>query len=132
MRYLLDTNVLSDVVRNPQGNAAGRIREVGDNRVCTSLIVAAELWYGVAKKGSPRLTAQLGAILDAIEVLPLESPVEQVYGYLRARLERQGQPIGGNDLLIAAQSIALGFTLVTDNEREFSRIPELARENWLR
>lgn len=129
---MLDTNVLSDVVRNPQGNAAGRIREVGDNRVCTSLIVAAELWYGVAKKGSPRLTAQLGAILDAIEVLPLESPVEQVYGYLRARLERQGQPIGGNDLLIAAQSIALGFTLVTDNEREFSRIPELARENWLR
>ncbi len=116
---MLDTNVLSDVVRNPQGNAAGRI-------------VAAELWYGVAKKGSPRLTAQLGAILDAIDVLALESPVEQVYADLRARLERQGQPIGGNDLLIAAQSIALGFTLVTDNERELSRIPELARENWLR
>jgi tRNA(fMet)-specific endonuclease VapC len=132
MRYLLDTNVVSDLVRNPQGLAARRVAEVGDRAVCTSVIVAAELWYGAAKRASQRLTTQLEAILEAIEILPIESPVERVYGRLRADLEKKGQPIGGNDLLIAAQSIALGLTLVTHSEREFSRIAELLRENWVR
>ncbi len=84
------------------------------------------------KRGSQRLTTQLEAILAVMNVLPIESPVEHVYGSIRGRLERAGSPIGGNDLLIAAQSIALGLTLVTDNEREFSRIAELSRENWIR
>jgi len=132
VRYLLDTNVLSDLVRNPQGPSARRLAEVGDKFVCTSVIVAAELWYGAAKRNSQRLTAQLEAILAAIEIVAIESPVERVYGRLRARLERDGQPIGGNDLLIAAQSISLGLTLVTDDEREFSRIVELPCENWVR
>jgi tRNA(fMet)-specific endonuclease VapC len=87
---------------------------------------------GAAKKASPRLAAQLEAILNALEILPLEAPADIVYGELRARLERTGQPIGGNDLLIAAQAVALGCTVVTDNESEFARISELARENWLR
>ncbi len=100
--------------------------------MCTSIIVASELWYGAVKRGSQRLTTQLEAILAAINVLPIESPVERVYGSIRQRLERAGSPIGGNDLLIAAQAIALGFTLVTDNEREFSRIAGLPRENWVR
>ena len=132
MRYLLDTNVVSDLVRNPQGLAARRIAEVGERAVCTSIIVAAELWYGAAKRASHRLTTQLEAILQAIEILPIESPAERVYGRLRADLEKKGQPVGGNDLLIAAQSMSLGMTLVTDNEREFSRITELLCENWVR
>ena len=131
MRYLLDTNILSDVIRNPQGRAARQIMEVGDRAVCTSIVVAAELWYGAVKRNSDRLTAQVDAVLGAIEILAIESPVERVYGELRARLERAGHQIGGNDLLIAAQSISLGFTLVTDNEREFSRIVELPCANWL-
>jgi tRNA(fMet)-specific endonuclease VapC len=132
MRYLLDTNIVSDLVRNPQGRIAQHIRKIGEGQVCTSIIVAAELRYGAAKKQSARLTAQLQAVLGAIEVLPLEAPADTTYGALRARLERAGRPIGANDLLIAAQALALGYTIVTDNEREFAQIKDLPRENWLR
>ena len=132
MRYLLDTNIVSDLVRNPQGSIAQHIRKIGEAQVCTSIIVAAELRYGAAKKQSTRLTAQLQAVLGAIEVLPLEAPADTTYGVLRARLEKAGRPIGANDLLIAAQTLALGYTIVTDNEKEFAQIKDLPRENWLR
>lgn len=132
MRYLLDTNIVSDLVRNPQGRIAERIRQVGETQVCTSIIVSSELRYGAAKKGSLRLSTQLEAVLDVLEVLSFEAPADAAYGALRARLEQAGRPIGGNDLLIAAQAIALGYTVVTDNERELSRIEELPQENWLR
>jgi tRNA(fMet)-specific endonuclease VapC len=132
MRYLLDTNIVSDLIRDPQGRVTRRIREVGEAQVCTSVIVAAELRYGAAKKGSPRLAAQLEAVLGALDVLPFEAPADAVYGRLRARLEQAGKPIGGNDLLIAAQAVALGYAIVTDNERAFARIDDLPRENWLR
>ena len=132
MRYLLDTNVVSDLVRNPQGRVAQRIRTVGEAEVCTSIIVAAELRYGAAKSGSPRLAAQLDAVLGALDVVPFEAPADVVYGRLRARLEQAGRPIGGNDLIIAAQAVALSCAIVTDNMREFARIDELSCENWLR
>lgn len=132
MPYLLDTNIVSDLVRNPQGRVAERIRKVGEAQVCTSIIVAAELRYGAARKQSPRLTAQLEAVLRALEVLPFQAPMDSAYGALRARLETTGQLIGGNDLLIAAQALTLGYVLVTDNEKEFARVKELRRENWVR
>jgi tRNA(fMet)-specific endonuclease VapC len=132
MRYLLDTNVVSDLVRNPQGRVTQHIRSVGEALVCTSIIVAAELRYGATKRGSPRLTAQLEAVLGGLDVLPFEAPADAAYGLIRCRLERAGRPIGGNDLLIAAQAMALGCTVVTDNEGEFSRIEGLSNENWLR
>lgn len=132
MRYLLDTNIVSDLVRNPQGGVAQHIRKVGEAQVCTSIIVAAELRYGAAKKQSPRLTAQLHAVLGALEILPLQEPADVAYGELRARLEKAGRPIGANDLLIAAQALTLGCILVTDNEKEFARVKDLRRENWLR
>lgn len=132
MRYLLDTNVISDLVRNPQGRVAERIRKVGEAQVCTSIIVAAELRCGAAKKGSSRLTSQLEAVLAALEVLPFEAPADVHYGSLRFLLERAGKPIGANDLLIAAHALAFGHTIVTDNEREFARVRGLRLENWLR
>ena len=132
MRYLLDTNIVSDVVRNPHGRVTQRIRKVGEAQVCTSIIVAAELHYGSAKKGSPRLAAQLDAVLGVLEILPFDAPADRIYGALRARLEQSGKLIGANDLLIAAQAIALGHVLVTDNEREFARVDDLRYENWLR
>ena len=131
-RYLLDTNILSDLVRNPGGRIAEKIREAGEINVCTSVIVAAELRYGATKKGSPKLRNQVNAVLGALEVLPLESPADQEYGNLRVRLEREGLPIGGNDMLIGAQALALGYTLVTANADEFSRIRKLHSINWLR
>ncbi len=94
--------------------------------------MAAELWFGAIRRNSAKLTAQVQLVLSTIEIVPLESPVEQVYGNLRTRLEGMGRPIGGNDLLIAAHSLALDLTLVTDNEREFDRIADLRQENWMR
>ena len=131
MRYLLDTNIVSDLIRNPQGRVAEQIRKVGEAQVCTSIIVAAELRYGAAKKGSPRLTAQLEAVLGGLDVLPFEAPADAAYGQIRAKLEQAGTPIGGNDLLIAAQAVTLGCTIVTGNGREFARIGGLRSENWL-
>ena len=132
MRYLLDTNIVSDLVRNPHGNVAQHIRKVGEAHVCTSIIVAAELRYGATKKGSPRLSAQLEAVLGALEVLPFEVPADAACGLLRTRLEKAGRPIGANDLLIASQALTLGCTIVTDNEKEFAHVGDLRRENWLR
>lgn len=132
MRFLLDTNIVSDLVRHPQGRAAERVRGVGEANIWTSIIVAAELRYGAAKKGSPRLQAQLEAVLGALDILPFEAPADATYALIRAQLERAGKPIGANDLLIAAQAVALGCTMVTDNEAEFARIEGLSRENWLR
>ncbi|CAN5876595.1 type II toxin-antitoxin system VapC family toxin [soil metagenome] len=132
MRHLLDTHILSDLVRNPQGRIAARIAEVGEDAVCTSVIVAAELRFGAAKKGSERLTAQLEAILSALEILPFEAPADRTYGEVRARLEAAGTPIGGNDMLIAAHAISLGHIVVTDNEREFGQVAGLQVVNWLR
>ncbi len=120
--YLLDTNVVSDLVRNPQGTVAQRIRKVGETKVCTSIIVASELRYGAEKKGSQRLTTQLEVVLGALQVLPFDSPADVTYGRVRAQLERVGKPIGGNDLLIAAHALTLGYTLVSDNTREFAQV----------
>ena len=132
MRYLLDTNTVSDLVRKPQGKVAEQVLKVGETKVCTSIVVAAELRYGAKKKQSPRLSAQLEAVLGALEILPLEKPADVSYGSIRAQLERAGKPIGANDLLIAAQALTLGYTVVTDNEKEFSRVKHLRLENWLR
>ena len=131
-QFLLDTNIVSDLVRRPQGRVAAKIAEIGEQQVATSVIVAAELRYGAAKKGSPRLAAQLEAVLGALDVIAWEPPADAAYGDLRAALEKSGRLIGPNDLLIAAQSLALGMVLVTDNVGEFERVDGLKVENWLR
>lgn len=132
MRFLLDTNILSDLIRHPRGKICGRIALIGEAQVCTSIVVAAELRYGAIKKNSFRLTEQVEAVLAAFDVIAVEAPVDAVYGEIRRALEQTGSPIGANDLLIAAHAVTLGHTLVTDNEREFIRIQELQVENWLR
>jgi tRNA(fMet)-specific endonuclease VapC len=130
-RYLLDTNILSDLIRHPQGLVANRITTVGEDAVCTGIVVAAELRFGAEKSGSPRLADRVDLILSALDILPLESPADRHYGKIRQQLTRQGIPIGPNDLLIAAQALALDLTVVTANVREFSRVPGLRVENWL-
>jgi tRNA(fMet)-specific endonuclease VapC len=130
--YLLDTNILSDLVRNPKGRIRDEIARVGAKSVATSIVVAAELRYGATKRNSPRLSAQVKTILASIDILPLEPPADEIYGFIRADLERRGVSMGQYDLLIAAQALASNLTLVTDNEREFSRVAGLGVENWLR
>ena len=127
---MLDTNIVSALIRNPAGRAAERIRPVAAD-VSVSIIVAAELRYGAAKKGSPRLSRRVEEILSELPILPFEVPCEREYGSLRAMLEAAGQPIGSNDLLIAAHALTLGLTLVTANVGEFQRVPRLVVENWL-
>ncbi|WGV27463.1 type II toxin-antitoxin system VapC family toxin [Halotia branconii] len=130
-QYLLDTNVLSNLVRHPQGLVFQRIATVGEDSVCTSIIVACELKFGAAKSGFSRLVHQLERILAILPVLPLESPVDQHYAAIRAHLEQAGTPIGPNDLIIAAHTLALDLILVTANTREFERVPALSLDNWL-
>jgi tRNA(fMet)-specific endonuclease VapC len=132
MRFLLDTNTLSNLIREPQGRIADRIKIVGEESICTSIVVAAELRYGAAKKTSPRLTEQVEAVLGVMEILPLELPADEIYGSIRTQLEFAGTPIGGNDLIIAAHAISLDLTLVSDNERKFARIAGLRIVNWLK
>lgn len=130
-RYLLDTNILSDLVRHPQGIVAKKIALEGEKSICTSIVVAGELRFGAIKRGSERLTGQLEAILSAIEILPLEEPADRHYGELRTYLEKRGAMIGPNDMLIAAHALALDYVVITANVREFSRVPGLRVENWL-
>lgn len=131
-RYSLDTNILADLIRNPAGVVAQHLARVGEARVAVSIVVACELRFGAARSGSPRLARRVEEILAAVETLSLEPPVDKAYAAARRALEAKGTPIGPNDLLIAAQAKALGMTVVTDNLREFRRVPGLEVVNWLR
>jgi tRNA(fMet)-specific endonuclease VapC len=130
MAWLLDTNVISAVARNPRGAEGRRLRQMGHGDALTSIVVIGELRFGLEKNPSEAVERQLQSILRGITILPLEEPVEQHYGSIRAALERLGTPIGANDYWIAAHALALGCTLVTANEREFRRVPGLRVENW--
>jgi tRNA(fMet)-specific endonuclease VapC len=130
-RYLLDTNVLSALVKRPASGLAERIAQMDREDFCTSIIVACELRYGAGKKGSAALTERVEQVLARLDVIPLDSGVDRCYAEVRVALERIGQPIGHNDLLIAAHALALGVVLVTANVSELSRVPGLTVENWL-
>lgn len=129
--YMLDTNIISDLIRNPQGKAAKRIAKVGDGNIGTSIIVAAELRYGCAKSGSKRLLKAVEDILSEINVLPFDAPADATYGAIRSELEAAGSLIGSNDLLIAAHACAIGARIVTANVDEFKRVQGLKVENWI-
>lgn len=128
--YLLDTNVISRLMKEPAGASATRLSQIGDERVCTSVVVACELRFGAALRGSARLSAVVERVLDAVPVLALEPPSDEHYASIRNDLQGRGIPIGPNDLLIAAQARSLGLTVVTENESEFRRVSQLAVENW--
>lgn len=129
--YMLDTNIVSDLVRNPQGAVMRHIVRVGPEAVCVSIITAAELRYGCARKGSAKLLANVEAILGSVQILAFDVPADAEYGGIRAELEAAGRPIGPNDLLIAAHACSLGAVLVTANTGEFARVRGIQLENWL-
>lgn len=131
LRYLLDTNIVSDMARHPNGSVARRVMLIGVGCIGISIVVACEIRFGLVKCPQPRLTRHIEQLLEHFSLLNLEPPVEEHYADIRNTLERAGTPIGPNDLLIAAHARALGLTLVTDNMREFSHVPGLQVENWL-
>ncbi|MBB3964755.1 type II toxin-antitoxin system VapC family toxin [Rhizobium metallidurans] len=132
MIYLLDTNTLSDLSSNPQGRVKQNIERCGMENVVTSVIVAGEVEFGLEWKQSKKLRGNMDAILRSIRVMPLEEAVWRRYGWLRADLKKKGTPIGPNDLWIASHALTLDAVMVTANVREFSRVPGLKVENWLR
>ena len=129
--FMLDTNILSALIKNPAGPASAHLATLDNDAFCTSMIVACELRYGVNKKASPMLTAKVEKLLAGLTVLPLEGSVDVEYARIRCHLEQHGQLIRHNDLFIAAHALSCGAILVTDNTREFSRVPGLRVENWL-
>jgi tRNA(fMet)-specific endonuclease VapC len=130
--YSLDTNIIFELLRSPNGPLAQKLARVGDTNVAVSIIVAGELRFGAIRRANATLSSQIDGFLEAVDVMPLDVPADRIYGELRTVLERAGTPVGANDLLIAAQALAGNMTVVTDNEREFSRVPGLKIENWLR
>lgn len=129
--WMLDTNTLSDLIRNPQGPLVQRLSATEPDAVCTSIVVACELRFGARRKGSAALTQRVEQLLGTLAVLPLDEPADQHYADIRTALERAGTPIGGHDLFIAAHARSRGLTLVTHNLREFERVPGLQVEDWL-
>jgi tRNA(fMet)-specific endonuclease VapC len=107
------------------------LKSILPETACTSIIVSAEIRFGLCKGALEKLKIQTEKVLDVLDILPLEKPVDEYYGKIRTLLNQAGQPIGGNDLLIAAHALALNLTLVSANVREFSRVPSLRVENWL-
>ncbi|MGO4335661.1 type II toxin-antitoxin system VapC family toxin [Labrys sp. KB_33_2] len=128
---MLDTNIVSDLIRHPDGKAARHIAGIGDHGLAVSIITACELRFGAVKRGSGRLQERVEAILQRLTILAFDVPADGKYADIRAALERAGTPIGPNDLLIAAHASAAGIPLVTANIDEFARIPHLVLENWL-
>jgi tRNA(fMet)-specific endonuclease VapC len=131
LRDLLDTNILSALIRHPSGPVAKMMSRRGFGTVCTSIVVAAELRFGACKRQSPTLSTKVEDLLAALPVMALDEGVDRSDAQIRFALERAGTPIGPNDLLIAAQAMVLGLVLVTDNGEEFGRIAGLNVENWL-
>lgn len=131
LKVMLDTNVVSDLIRNPRGRVAANIEQVGSRNICVSVLTAAELRYGALKRGSERLSAGIEGALLRIAILSFEPSADAVYARIRDTLTKAGTPIGPMDYLIAAHALSLDLTLVTANVREFSRVPGLRVENWL-
>jgi tRNA(fMet)-specific endonuclease VapC len=133
LRYLLDTNVCVDYLSGRFPSVVRRIQQARPEDLATSSLVAAELRYGAEKSRQPaRNHARLDLLLAEVAVLDFDLQAASAYGALRARLEARGRPIGAHDMLVAAQAIAAGLVLVTDNVREFARVKGLVVENWRR
>ena len=130
MKYLLDTNICIYVINDRSKGIVERFRKHRLGDIGVSTITAAELAYGVAKSDSERNRGALERFLLPLEVVEFDHAAALKYGSVRADLERRGRPIGPLDMLIAAHALALGATLVTNNQREFGRVPGLTVENW--
>lgn len=133
IRHLLDTNICIELIRGRSSDALlARLRRHKLGRVGISAITLAELQYGVARSSAPdRNKVALAQFLAPLVIAPFDDRAAAAYGRLRAGLQERGLPIGPLDTLIAAHALSLGVALVTSNEREFRRVPDLRVENWL-
>ncbi len=132
MQYLLDTNICIYIIKRRPPEVLQRFLVYDPGDIGISTITMAELSYGVQKSQRPRQNqAALEQFLLPLEIVDFDAAAAQRYGQIRAHLEQLGLPIGSLDFLIAAQALSLGIVLVTNNAKEFMRVPELRVENWI-
>ena len=130
--YLIDTNICIYLIMNRNESVRKRIEEEKPYQVAVSAVSAAELAYGAAKSRHIEQNRRvLRNFLSAFEIIPFDDRDAEQFGIIRALLEKQGQPIGVYDLEIASQGLARNMTVVTNNEKEFRRVPGLRVENWV-
>jgi tRNA(fMet)-specific endonuclease VapC len=131
MKYLLDTNTCVRYLNGRAPHILSKLPTVSRADIAVSAVTKAELFFGSAKSQTPERSRQKqDEFLATVQSLPFDDSAAEAYGQLRAYLERQGRPIGGNDLLIAATALVHDLILVTHNTAEFERVPELMLEDW--
>lgn len=133
MKYMLDTNTCIYIIKRKPSDVIERFRQIEISQVGISSITLSELLYGVSKSSRPAQNQMaLAQFIAPLEICSYGDEAAQYYGPLRAHLEKQGTPIGSLDMLIAAHSLSIGCILVTNNKKEFNRIPNLKIENWVK
>jgi len=131
MRFMLDTNICIYLIKRKPSQVLSKLKEFNLGDVAVSSIALSELEYGVAKSSKPQQNRDaLDAFLAPLEILPFDGEAAHRYGQIRALLEKEGKLIGAMDMLIGAHALGASMTLVTNNIKEFSRIPGLRLENW--
>ena len=132
MKYMLDTNICIYLIKQKPVVVLERFRQTNISEISISSITLSELFYGVSKSSIPEKNFMaLTQFVAPLEILPFGGEAAQYYGDLRAHLEMQGTPIGSLDMLIAAHALSIATTLVTNNKKEFQRVPNLNIENWV-
>ena len=131
MRYMLDTNICIYIIKNKPKKVIIELKRHKPSEICVSAITYAELTYGVEKSMAvEKNRLALALLFSNIEVLDFDTKAAIHYGKIRTYLEKQGTPIGPLDMMIAAHAMSLGYTVVTNNIKEFERVPDLKLENW--
>jgi tRNA(fMet)-specific endonuclease VapC len=132
MKYLLDTNICIYLIKQKPVQVLKKFSAHAIGDIGISSMTVSELWYSVAKSAHRQANQRaLEQFLLPLSVAAFDEDAAEIYGEIRAALEQEGQPIGAMDMLIAAHAVSMGVVLVTNNEREFSRVPRLIVENWV-
>jgi len=132
MKYMLDTNICIYLIKQQPRGVIDKFQGIIPGEIAISSVTVAEMMYGVGKsQHKERNKSALESFLAPLEIVDFDFKAAQHYGAIRAYLEKMGIPIGAYDLMIAAHALSLGLILVTNNEREFQRIPDLIVENWV-
>lgn len=132
MIYMLDTNICIYIIKKRPNSILQKFQKIKDTDVCISVITFAELQYGVERSSSKKLNQQvINDFISRLLVLPWDNKAAIEYGKLRNTLNKKGTPVGNMDLMIASHAVSLKMTIVSNNLKEFRRIPKLQYENWV-